>query len=168
MSEQDHLHIHHADGRVELRDPDAADLIAALQPRSRTGRHRQADVEHVGLLRAVDLDGPLHPDLHARIDNDRERSPLMVAGRSARSLLGNLIVLVPILLHAHPGTKYGIPISGVRPRRLRHRRLEPAGADARSRRLRLVQDQRVDLGGAALEDVLRVALWPGWTDLLRT
>ena len=24
-------------------------------------------------------------------------------------LLGNLIVLVPILLNSHPGTKYGIP-----------------------------------------------------------
>src|SRR5438045_9186551 len=25
--------------------------------------------------------------------------------------LGNVIVLVPILLHAHPGTKYGIPFT---------------------------------------------------------
>ena len=43
-------------------------------------------------------------------------------------LLGNLIVLVPILLNSHPGTKYGIPFPGVRARGVRHVRRERAGA----------------------------------------
>ena len=59
-------------------------------------------------------------------------------------LLGNTIVLVPILLNSHPGTKYGIPVPGLRARRLRHARLEPAGADARARRLRLVRHPGLD------------------------
>ena len=59
-------------------------------------------------------------------------------------LLGNTIVLIPILLNSHPGTKYGIPFPGVRARRVRHARLEPAGADARARRLRLVRHPGLD------------------------
>src|SRR5678809_665887 len=52
-------------------------------------------------------------------------------------LLGNTIVLIPILLNSHPGTKYGIPFR-LRARRLRHARLKRACADARTRRVRMV------------------------------
>src|SRR4051812_15731970 len=57
--------------------------------------------------------------------------------------LGNTIVLIPILLNSHPGTKYGIPFP-VFAGGIRHHRIEPAGADARARRLRLVRDPGVD------------------------
>ena len=59
-------------------------------------------------------------------------------------LLGNTIVLVPILLNSHPGHEVRHPVPGLRARRLRHDRLEPAGADARDRRVRLVRHPGVD------------------------
>ena len=40
---------------------------------------------------------------------DDRRGHGVVAGARRRSSLGNLIVLAPILLNSHPGTKYGIP-----------------------------------------------------------
>ena len=59
-------------------------------------------------------------------------------------LLGNTIVLVPILLNSHPGTKYGIPVSGVRARGVRHARFERARIDARAGGLRLVRHPGMD------------------------
>jgi len=49
----------------------------------------------------------LHPDLHAFVGTDQLRDEL-VAGVDT-ILLGNIIVLIPIFLNSHPGTKYGIP-----------------------------------------------------------
>ena len=76
-------------------------------------------------------------------------SGLMAAGMSwpqalVTVLLGNTIVLVPILLNSHPGTKYGIPFPVFARARVRHHRLEPAGADARTRGVRLVRHPGLD------------------------
>ena len=43
-------------------------------------------------------------------------------------LLGNLIVLVPMLLNAHAGAKYGIPFPGLHSRAVRRARRKPARA----------------------------------------
>ena len=59
-------------------------------------------------------------------------------------LLGNTIVLIPILLNSHPGTKYGIPFPVFARASYGTYRLEPAGADARHRRLRLVRHSGLD------------------------
>lgn len=57
-------------------------------------------------------------------------------------LLGNLIVLVPMLLNAHAGTKYGI--SGAGARSLRSAGLQCAGLPAGIGSLRLVRDTDLD------------------------
>jgi NCS1 family nucleobase:cation symporter-1 len=59
-------------------------------------------------------------------------------------LLGNLIVLVPMLLNAHAGAKYGIPFPGLHPRavcvsRSKHSRNSPRGGG-----LRLVRHSILD------------------------
>ena len=97
-----------ADGRVELVDTRAHRGEPALQPRPRAGADRAAQLDHLQLRRALDLDGALHPDLHAGVGADRP--PGMNWWQALVTiLLGNTIVLVPILLNSHPGTKYGIP-----------------------------------------------------------
>ena len=58
-------------------------------------------------------------------------------------LLGNLIVLVPMLLNAHAGAKYGIPFPGVCSRQFRHAWSEPSGDAACHCRLRMVWDSVV-------------------------
>ena len=59
-------------------------------------------------------------------------------------LLGNTIVLVPMILNAHAGTKYGVSFPGAVPRELRRERRQRAGDPARARRLRLVRHPDVD------------------------
>jgi hypothetical protein len=59
-------------------------------------------------------------------------------------LLGNLIVLVPMLLNAHAGAKYGIPFPGVYSRAVRRARREYCGASACDCGLRLVRHSVVD------------------------
>ena len=59
-------------------------------------------------------------------------------------LLGNTIVLDPDPAQLAPGHEVRHPVPGVRARRVRHARLERAGADARARRLRLVRHPGVD------------------------
>ncbi len=62
-------------------------------------------------------------------------------------LLGNLIVLVPMLLNAHAGAKYGIPVPGVRARVVRSARRQYSGRAARAGGLRMVRHP--DAGSAA-------------------
>jgi NCS1 family nucleobase:cation symporter-1 len=78
-------------------------------------------------------------------------------------LLGNTIVLIPsssTRIQA-PSTAF---LSGVRPRRVRHARLERAGVDARAGRLRLVRHPGVDRRRSA--QVFFKTVIPGWPTLL--
>ena len=59
-------------------------------------------------------------------------------------LLGNLIVLVPMLLNAHAGAKYGIPVSGLRARFVRRARRQYSGGAARAGGLRMVRHPDLD------------------------
>ena len=79
-------------------------------------------------------------------------------------LLGNVIVLAPILLNSHPGTKYGIPFPvfarasyGTAGRICRQScaRWWPAAGSAYKR----------GFGGEAVHTLIRV-VWPGWQTLL--
>ena len=69
-------------------------------------------------------------------------------------VLGNTIVLDPDPAELAPGHEVRHPVPGLRARRLRDDRLEPAGADARAGRVRLVRHPGVDRRRGA-EHVLR-------------
>jgi nucleobase:cation symporter-1, NCS1 family len=79
-------------------------------------------------------------------------------------LLGNLIVLVPILLNSHPGTKYGIPFPV-----FARAAYGTAGSNLPALMRALVAcgwfGINAWIGGAALQTFF-TSLWPGWHDLL--
>jgi NCS1 family nucleobase:cation symporter-1 len=79
-------------------------------------------------------------------------------------LLGNLIVLVPILLNSHPGTKYGIPFPV-----FARAAYGTFGSNVPAVMRALVAcgwfGINVWLGGEALQTFF-TSLWPGWEDLL--
>ncbi len=79
-------------------------------------------------------------------------------------LLGNLIVLVPILLNSHPGTKYGIPFPV-----LARAAYGTTGANLPALMRALVAcgwfGIQAWIGGGALHAFF-TALWPGWHDAL--
>jgi nucleobase:cation symporter-1, NCS1 family len=79
-------------------------------------------------------------------------------------LLGNLIVLVPILLNSHPGTKYGIPFPV-----FARAAYGTSGANLPALMRALIAcgwfGINAWIGGEALQ-VFLVSLWPGWHDLL--
>ena len=78
-------------------------------------------------------------------------------------LLGNTIVLIPILLNSHPGHQVRNSLPGIRARSLRNLRIESPGADARDRRLRLVWHSGLDRRRGAYTRSSR-AIIPGWND----
>jgi nucleobase:cation symporter-1, NCS1 family len=79
-------------------------------------------------------------------------------------LLGNLIVLVPILLNSHPGTKYGIPFPV-----FARAAYGTTGSNLPAMLRALVAcgwfGINAWIGGEALQTFF-TALWPGWHDLL--
>jgi NCS1 family nucleobase:cation symporter-1 len=81
-------------------------------------------------------------------------------------LLGNLIVLAPILLNSHPGTKYGIPFPV-----FARAAYGTRGSNVPALMRALVAcgwfGINAWIGGAALQKFL-VSLMPGWQDLLGT
>lgn len=98
--------IHHADGRVELKDPDAL----------ASSRHYSEDLAPVPMAKRTwntwDY-AALWISMAHCIPTYTMASGLISSGMSwwqalLTILLGNLIVLAPILLNSHPGTKYGI------------------------------------------------------------
>jgi NCS1 family nucleobase:cation symporter-1 len=81
-------------------------------------------------------------------------------------LIGNLIVLAPILLNSHPGTKYGIPFPV-----FARAAYGTTGANLPALMRALVAcgwfGINAWIGGAALQ-TLFTSLWPGWHALLGT
>src|SRR5256886_14215838 len=80
-------------------------------------------------------------------------SGLMTAGMNwsqalATILLGNTIVLAPILLNSHPGTKYGIPFPV-----FARAAYGTLGVDAGARRVRLVRHSGLDRRRSTAHDV---------------
>jgi nucleobase:cation symporter-1, NCS1 family len=99
--------IRHADGRVELADTSRIDASSLSNP----------DLAPVPIRRrnwTTYNYAALWISMAHCIPTYMLASSLMASGMSwfqalVTILLGNLIVLVPILLNSHPGTKYGIP-----------------------------------------------------------
>src|SRR6187549_961250 len=99
--------IRHADGRVELRD-------AASIEQSRLYSHDLAPVPVARRNWTTYNYAALWISMAHCIPTYMLASGLMATGMNwwqalITILLGNVIVLVPILLNSHPGTKYGIP-----------------------------------------------------------
>jgi NCS1 family nucleobase:cation symporter-1 len=99
--------IQHADGRVELRDP------AALES-SPLYNHDLAPVSVARRTWSTYDYAALWVSMAHCIPTYTLASGMIAAGMAwwqalGTILVGNLIVLVPILLNSHPGTKYGIP-----------------------------------------------------------
>jgi NCS1 family nucleobase:cation symporter-1 len=107
MTEGSDSTIHHPDGRVELRAPDNLEdsplFNADLAPVP-VARRTWSTWDYAALWISM---------AHC-IPTYTMAAGLIGAGMSWQQalgtiLLGNLIVLAPILLNSHPGTKYGIP-----------------------------------------------------------
>jgi len=99
--------IHHADGRVELADHSRIDASPLANP-------DLAPVPVAGRDWTTYNYAALWISMAHCIPTYMLASGLVAAGMSWRQalftiLLGNTIVLIPILLSSHPGTKYGIP-----------------------------------------------------------
>lgn len=107
MSDPSTPTIEHADGRVELRDPEAL----AASP------HFNEDLAPVPLAKRTWTTwdyAALWISMAHCIPTYTMASSLVAKGMSwwqalGTIALGNIIVLAPILLNSHPGTKYGIP-----------------------------------------------------------
>jgi NCS1 family nucleobase:cation symporter-1 len=99
--------IHHPDGRVELADTSRIDASPLSNP----------DLEPVPIRRrnwTTYNYAALWISMAHCIPTYMLASGLMASGMNWKQalftiLLGNTIVLIPILLNSHPGTKYGIP-----------------------------------------------------------
>jgi len=154
--------IRHADGRVELRAPE--ELTA-----SPLYNHDLAPV-------AVDKRNwntwdyaALWISMAHCIPTYTLASGMIAQGMAwwqalATILVGNLIVLAPILLNSHPGTKYGIPFPV-----FARAAYGTTGANLPALMRALIAcgwfGINTWIGGMALQ-VFLSSLWPGWRDLL--
>jgi len=162
MSESGESMILHDDGRVELRAPDELQKSPLFN----------ADLAPVPVVRRTWTTwdyAALWISMAHCIPTYTMASGLIGSGMSwwqalATILLGNLIVLVPILLNSHPGTKYGIPFPV----------FARAAYGTRGSNLPALMRALVAcgwfginawIGGAALHTFF-LQLIPGWNDLL--
>jgi NCS1 family nucleobase:cation symporter-1 len=99
--------VRHADGRVELADPDGVHdsplSNADLAPVA-VARRTWSTWDYAALWISMAHCIPTYTMAASLIGKGMSWWQAL-----ATILLGNLIVLVPILLNSHPGTKYGIP-----------------------------------------------------------
>jgi len=156
--------IRHADGRVELQHPEALESsplyshdLAPVAIGKRTWNTWDFAALWVSMAHCI----PTY-----------NLAALMIAAGLAwwqaltAILLGNLIVIVPILLNSHPGTKYGIPFPV-----FARAAYGTSGANLPALMRALVAcgwfGINAWIGGGALQTFFD-ALWPGWGDLLGT
>jgi NCS1 family nucleobase:cation symporter-1 len=153
--------IRHADGRVELRAPD--ELVG-----SSLYNH---DLAPVAVARRTwntwDYSALWISMAHC-IPTYTLASGMIASGLAwwqalGTILVGNLIVLAPILLNSHPGTKYGIPFPV-----FARAAYGTTGSNLPALMRALVAcgwfGINAWIGGMALQTFL-VSLWPGWNDL---
>jgi len=154
--------ITHGDGRVELRDPDELERSPLFN----------ADLAPVAVARRTWTTwdyAALWISMAHCIPTYTMASGLIAAGMSwwqalGTILLGNLIVLVPILLNSHPGTKYGIPFP-VFARAAYGTRGSNVPALVRALVACGWFGINAWIGGAALQTLFAVIIpgWPGWS-----
>ncbi|HEY3801604.1 MAG TPA: NCS1 family nucleobase:cation symporter-1 [Kofleriaceae bacterium] len=154
--------IRHADGRVELRDPDALRAsplynhdLAPVPVAKRTWNTWDFSALWISMAHCI----PTYTLASTMIG-------LGLAWWQALLviLIGNLIVLAPILLNSHPGTKYGIPFPV-----FARAAYGTAGSNLPALMRALVAcgwfGINAWIGGAALQTFF-TSLWPGWGELL--
>jgi len=160
MSESDE--IRHADGRVELRAPEQLTSsplynhdLAPVAVAQRTWSTWDYAALWISMAHCI----PTYMLASAMI-----KQGLAWWQALAAILVGNLVVLAPILLNSHPGTKYGIPFPV-----FARAAYGTSGANLPAIMRALIAcgwfGINAWIGGAALQ-VFFVALWPGWADLL--
>jgi len=154
--------ITHADGRVELTDPGALSTsplynhdLAPVAIKDRTWNTWDYSALWVSMAHCI----PTYT----------LASGMIAAGMAwwqalAAIVIGNLVVLAPILLNSHPGTKYGIPFPV-----FARAAYGTSGANLPAVLRAIVAcgwfGINAWIGGAALQTFF-TALWPGWQDLL--
>ncbi len=154
--------IQHADGRVELRDPDALTSsplynhdLAPVPVAKRTWNTWDFSALWISMAHCI----PTYTLASAMIGKGLAwwQALLVIA-------LGNLIVLAPILLNSHPGTKYGIPFPV-----FARAAYGTVGSNLPAMMRALVAcgwfGINAWIGGAALQTFF-TSLWPGWGELL--
>ncbi len=109
MNESDAEHLEHEDGRVELR----AEALASLES-SPIYNHDLAPTRIAQRTWTTYTFAALWISMAHCIPTYKLAAGLIALGMNwwqalVTILIGNLIVLVPILANSHPGTKYGIP-----------------------------------------------------------
>jgi len=156
--------ITHADGRVELRAPEqlaGSPLYNADLAPVAVARRTWATWDYAALWISMAHCIPTYTLAAGMIDSGMSWWQAL-----GTILLGNLIVLVPILLNSHAGTKYGIPFPV----------FARAAYGTRGSNLPALMRALVAcgwfginawIGGAALQRFF-VSLAPGWQDLLGT
>ena len=154
----------HSDGRVELA---SHDVIAA----SSLYNHDLAPVRVADRTWGAWDFGALWVSMAHCIPTYMMASSLIGNGMNwwqalITILLGNLIVLVPILLNSHPGTKYGIPFPV-----FARAAYGTIGANLPALMRAVVAcgwfGIQAWIGGLALHTFMR-SIWPGWNDVLGT
>ncbi|MFT3692784.1 MAG: NCS1 family nucleobase:cation symporter-1 [Kofleriaceae bacterium] len=154
----------HADGRVELNDPKQLESsplynhdLAPVAVKDRTWNTWDFSALWISMAHCI----PTYT----------LASGMIVAGMAwwqalVTILLGNLIVLAPILLNSHPGTKYGIPFPV-----FARAAYGTVGANVPAILRAIVAcgwfGINTWLGGEALQGFLDT-VWPGWADLIGT
>ncbi|HEY5925488.1 MAG TPA: NCS1 family nucleobase:cation symporter-1 [Kofleriaceae bacterium] len=154
--------IRHADGRVELRAPEdltASPLynhdLAPVAVKQRTWTTWDYAALWISMAHCI----PTYTLASGMIGQGMAWWQALVT-----ILVGNLIVLAPILLNSHPGTKYGIPFPVYA-----RAAYGTIGANLPALMRALIAcgwfGINAWIGGKALQ-VFIVSLWPGWYDLL--
>ena len=132
------------DGRVELLPEVDAGLGASGAPQRGPGPgpDREADLDHLQLPRPVGRHGDQHPDLAAGLRPDRPRDGLVPG--ALHDLPRQRPRPDPDAADQPRGHQVRHPVPGHRAGVVRHLRRQPAGPDARVRRLRLVRHPDLD------------------------
>jgi NCS1 family nucleobase:cation symporter-1 len=152
----------HADGRVELSDPDALrasplynDDLAPVPVAKRTWNTWDYSALWISMAHCI----PTYTLASTMIGRGLAWWQALVI-----IAVGNLIVLAPILLNSHPGTKYGIPFPV-----FARAAFGTKGSNLPALMRALVAcgwfGINAWIGGAALQTFF-TSLWPGWADLL--
>lgn len=156
--------IRYGDGRVELRDPGALESSPLYN-------HDLAPVSVARRTWSTYDYAALWVSMAHCIPTYTLASGMIIAGMAwwqalGTILVGNLIVLVPILLNSHPGTKYGIPFPV-----FARAAYGTSGANLPALLRALVACGWFGInawfGGLALQTFL-TTLWPRWATLLGT
>jgi NCS1 family nucleobase:cation symporter-1 len=156
--------IHHPDGRVELRSPEAVhgsrlynEDLAPVPVAKRTWTTWDYAALWISMAHCI----PTYTLASSLVDRGMSWWQALLT-----ILLGNLIVLVPILLNSHPGTKYGIPFPV-----FARAAYGTVGSNLPALMRALIAcgwfGINAWIGGHALQTFF-VSVYPGWNDLFGT